>query len=171
MQINVSQLLQEVMGASRDYEVSDEVDIAGDGNCRQARGKVRLLRTHRGILVRAELNTEIELACSRCLRSFYSPVTLKIEEEYISVVDIVSGTPLPAPEEPGAFVVDEHHVIDLTEAIRQYALLAVPMKPLCKENCAGLCPVCGNNLNQESCRCPEPVTDPRWSELSKLGLQ
>ena len=171
MQMNVSQLLQEVIGASRDYEVSDEVDIVGDGNYREVRGKVRLLRTHRGILVRAELNTEIELTCSRCLGSFHSPVTLKIEEEYISVVDIVSGTPLPAPEEPGAFVVDEHHVIDLTEAIRQYALLAVPMKPLCKENCAGLCPVCGNNLNQESCRCSEPVTDPRWSELSKLGLQ
>ncbi len=171
MQMNVSQLLQEVVGASRDYEVSDEVDIAGDGNFREVRGKVRLLRTHRGILVRAELNTEIELTCSRCLRSFRSPVTLKIEEEYISVVDIVSGTPLPTPEEPGAFVVDEHHVIDLTEAIRQYALLAAPMKPLCKEDCAGLCPVCGSNLNQESCRCSEPVTDPRWSELSKLGLQ
>ena len=77
MQMNVSQLLQEVVGASRDYEVSDEVDIAGDGNFREVRGKVRLLRTHRGILVRAELNTEIELTCSRCLRSFRSPVTLK----------------------------------------------------------------------------------------------
>ena len=168
MQINVSQLLQESIGASRDYEISGEVDVAGDGHCREARGKVRLLRTHRGILVRAELNTEIELACSRCLRPFRSPVTLKIEEEYIPVVDIVSGAPLPASEEPGSFVVDEHRVIDLTEAIRQYALLAVPMKPLCKESCAGLCLVCGNNLNRESCRCPPPATDRRWSELSKL---
>ncbi len=168
MQINVSQLLQESIGTGRDYEISDEVDVAGDGNCRQARGKVRLLRTHRGILVRAELNTEIELTCSRCLSPFRYPVTLKIEEEYIPVVDIVSGVLLPGPEEPGSFVIDEHHVIDLTEAIRQYALLAVPMKPLCKESCAGLCPVCGNNLNQESCRCPEPVTDLRRSELSKL---
>ncbi len=168
MQINVSQLLQEPIGASRDYEISDEVDVAGDGNCREASGKVRLLRTHRGTLVRAELNTEIELVCSRCLRPFRYPVTLKIEEEYIPVVDVVSGVPLPTSEEPGSFVVDEHNVIDLTEAIRQYALLAVPMKPLCKENCAGLCPVCGNNLDGDSCRCPQPVTDPRWSELSKL---
>jgi uncharacterized protein len=168
MQINVSQLLQEPIGASRDYEISGEVDVAGDGNCREASGKVRLLRTHRGILVRAELNTEIELVCSRCLRPFRYPVTLKIEEEYIPVVDVVSGAPLPASEEPGSFVIDEHNVIDLTEAIRQYALLAVPMKPLCKEDCAGLCPVCGNNMNQESCRCPESVTDPHWSELSKL---
>ncbi len=168
MQINVSQLLQESIGTGRDYEISDEVDVAGDGNCREVRGKVRLLRTHRGILVRAELNTEIDLACSRCLSPFRSPVTLKIEEEYIPVVDVVSGAPLPASEEPGSFVVDEHNVIDLTEAIRQYALLAVPMKPLCKESCAGLCPVCGNNLDGDSCRCPQPVTDPRWSELSKL---
>jgi len=45
---------------------------------------------------------------------------------------------LPPPDEAGCFTIDEHQVIDLTEAVRQYALMAVPMKPLCREDCAGL---------------------------------
>ncbi|MBA7688765.1 hypothetical protein ES703_97254 [subsurface metagenome] len=74
------------------------------------------------------------------------------------------------PEEPGCFTIDEHHILDLTEAIRQYALLAIPMKPLCRGDCAGLCPNCGHNINQGPCDCSPQETEPRWSELSKLTL-
>ncbi len=166
MQINVSQLLKEPIGATRDYKVSEIVDITGGG--RLVHGEVKLLRTHRGILVKGVLHTEVELICSRCLTPFNFPVTLNIGEEYIPTVDVVSGVPLVSPEEPGPFVIDEHHVIDLTEAIRQYLLLAIPMKPLCREDCAGLCSNCGHNLNQGPCGCPVKQVDPRWSELSKL---
>jgi len=168
MQINVSQLLKESMGSLRNYEVSEVVDVTGDGGEEEVRGKVSLLRTNRGILVKGELHTEVELACSRCLNMFRYPVALNIEEEYIPTVDIDSGRPLPSPEETGTFIIDEHHVIDLTEAIRQYTLLVIPMKPLCQEGCVGLCPSCGHNLNQGPCGCPLQVVDPRWSALSKL---
>ena len=166
MQINVSQLLKEPIGATRDYQVSEIVDITGDG--RMVQGEVKLLRTHRGIFVRGVLRTEVELTCSRCLSPFSYPVALNINEEYIPTVDVVSGVPLSSPEEPGSFIIDEHRVIDLTEAIRQHSLLVIPMKPLCREDCAGLCPNCGHNLNQGPCVCPQQGADPRWSELSKL---
>ena len=168
MQINVSQLLKETFGTVRNYKVSETVDIAGDGNDRPVQGELRLFRTPKGILVKGLLHTKVELTCSRCLSSFSYPATLNIEEEYIQTVDIVSGVPLPSPEEASSFNIDEHHVIDLTEAIRQYTVLAVPMKPLCREDCAGLCPKCGHNLNQGACSCPKQEIDPRWSELSKL---
>jgi len=168
MQINVSQLLKEPIGSARIYQASEIIDAAGDGNGHGIQGKVRLVRTHRGILVKVELRTEVGLNCSRCLGSFQRPVTLSIEEEYIPTIDIVSGAPLLPPEEPSSFIIDEHHIIDLTEAIRQYSLLAIPMKPLCRENCAGLCRICGHNLNQGPCGCPPQSADPRWSELSKL---
>jgi uncharacterized protein len=168
MQINVSQLLKEPIGSTRNYKVSETIDVTGDGNGRKVQGEVRLLRTQRGILVKEEPQTEIELTCSRCLSLFNYPVTLNIEEEYVPSIDVVSGVPLPAPEEPGSFTIDEHHVIDLTEARRQYTLMAIPMKPLCREDCAGLCPDCGHNLNQGACGCSPRVADPRWSELSKL---
>jgi uncharacterized protein len=82
---------------------------------------------------------------------------------------VVSGISLPVSQEPGGFIIDEHHILDLTEAIRQYALLALPMKPLCQESCAGLCPSCGHNLNQGACNCPPEAGDPRWSELNELA--
>lgn len=168
MQINVSQLLKEPIGSSRNYEVSEIVDVTGDGIGRKVQGKVRLLRTHRGALVKGELHAEVELTCSRCLSSFNFPVAINFEEEYLPTIDVVSGAPLPSPEEPSSFVIDEHHVVDLTEAIRQYTLLAMPMKPLCRQGCAGLCPDCGHNLNQGLCDCPPQAIDPRWSEPSKL---
>jgi len=168
MQINVSQLLREPIGSVRDYQVNEVVDISGDGKGYQVQGEVNLLRTQRSILAKCVLGTEVELTCSRCLNLFRHLLTLKFEEEYSPTVDAVSGAPLPLPEEAGVFTIDEHHVLDLTEAVRQYTLLATPMKPLCSKDCAGLCPTCGKNLNQGRCDCPEEGADPRWSELKKL---
>jgi uncharacterized protein len=168
MQINVSQQLKEPIGSIRNYEMNEIVDIDDFDDI--VRGEVRLMRTDRGILARATLNTEIELTCSRCLSLFDYPLTLDIEEEYFPTTDIVTGAVLALPDEPGCFSIDENNILDLTEAMRQYALLAIPMKPLCRQECAGLCSTCGANLNNSSCNCtPEPA-DPRWSELSKLVL-
>jgi uncharacterized protein len=69
------------------------------------------------------------------------------------------------PEDSGGFPIDGHHIIDMTEAVRQYILLTTPMKPLCREDCAGLCPVCGHNLNQGPCSCPPQGVDPHWAKL------
>jgi uncharacterized protein len=151
MQLNVSQLLKSSIGSTRNYDLSDTVDITGGGS--MVEGKVRLTRTDRGILVKGTLHTEVEVTCSRCLSLFSCPLELNIEEEYFPTTDIINGTSLPLPDEPGCFTIDEHHVLDLTEAIRQYALLATPMKPLCDEDCAGLCPYCGHNLNRGACNC------------------
>ena len=168
MRINVSQQLKAAMGSVRDYEISEIVNLAGGQSMVQ--GEVGLMRTDRGILVRGTLHTEVEITCSRCLSLFSCPLTLNIEEEYFPIADVASGASLLVSEEPGCFTIDEHHVIDLTEVIRQYALLTIPMKPLCRGDCAGLCPDCGHNLNQEPCHCLPQGTDPRWSELSKLTL-
>jgi uncharacterized protein len=168
VQINVSQQLKSPIGSTRNYEVSETVNIT-DGD-RLLQGKVELMRIDRSILAKGILHTEIELTCSRCLSLFCYPLTLNIEEEYFPTTDVVTGDSLPLPDEPGCFTIDENNILDLTEAIRQYALLTIPMKPLCGEDCAGLCPTCGYNLNQGPCNCPPKPADPRWSELSKLVL-
>lgn len=170
MEINVSHLFKAPIGTVRNYEVNEVVDITGDGSGSLIQGEVRLMRTDRAILVKGALHTEIEATCSRCLSLFSCPLTISIEEEYFPTVDIVSGAPLSLPEEAGCFTIDEHHILDLTEAIRQYALLAMPMKSLCREDCAGLCPNCGYNLNEMPCGCPAQEVDPRWAKLEKLAL-
>ena len=164
MEINVSQLLKASIGAVRNYEMNEIVDIAGGES--MVRGEVRLMRTDRGILAKGILHTEVEVTCSRCLSLFGCPLDLNVEEEYFPTIDVVSGASTPLPDEPGCFTIDEHHVLDLAEAIRQYALLAIPMKPLCREDCAGLCPSCGHNLNQGPCDCSPQEVDPRWSKLT-----
>ena len=167
LQMNVSQLLKSLIGATRDYTISETVDIAGGGY--PVQGDIRLLRTHRGILAKGILQTEVELTCSRCLTPFSQAVSLTMEDEYIPEVDVTSGATLPVTDDPGIFTINERHILDLTEAVRQYTLLGTPMKPLCRENCAGLCPSCGHNLNQGTCNCPTPESDQHWSELSKLS--
>jgi len=168
MEINVSQLLKEPIGSSRKYKIDEALDIAEDKRDNAVSGEVSLLRTHRGILVRAKLHTELELTCSRCLSAFRYPLDISFEEEYIQTIDVNSGLPLETSGEPGSFTIDEHHIIDLREAVRQYALLLIPMKPLCSEDCAGLCRECGCNLNQGPCGCPVRTVDPRWSKLMNL---
>ena len=166
MQINVSQQLKAAIGTERNYDIDETIDI--DSCNYKAQGSVKLLRTDHGILVKGELKTASELTCSRCLNQFECPLKLKIEEEYFPTTDIISGTPLPTPDDPSAFTIDERNILDLTEAIRQYTLLAVPMKPLCQPDCAGLCPTCGTNLNQTRCDCPPEPADPRWAALREL---
>ncbi|HTY81483.1 MAG TPA: DUF177 domain-containing protein [Dehalococcoidales bacterium] len=167
MQINVSQLLQEPIGSTREHEVDAAADILGDGKEYNVKGQCRLMRTRRGILVTCTLATEVELNCGRCLAIFRHPLKIKFEEEFLPTIDITSGLPI-AQEETGAFTIDEHHILDLIEPARQYALMAVPMKPLCKADCAGLCQKCGKNLNKGACECPTEEIDPRWSKLTRL---
>jgi uncharacterized protein len=128
---------------------------------------VRLLRTNRGIL--ASVHTELTLAmpCSRCLVEVSRRLAFDFEEEYLPVIDVLTGAPLRFDDETDAFRIDEHHILDLTEAIRQYGLGAVPMAPLCSETCRGLCPECGTDLNTGRCDCAAPV-DERWGALNAL---
>jgi uncharacterized protein len=168
MQINVAQLLKAPIGSTRDYEIKQVIDITGDGASSLVQGKVSLMRTDRSILVKGTLDTGVELTCSRCLSPFDCSLTISIEEEYYPTTDVDTGAAIAVPDELGCFTIDENHVLDLTEAVRQYALLAIPMKPLCREDCAGLCPYCGHNLNLGPCGCPPRGADPRWSELNKL---
>jgi len=166
--INVSQQLKAPIGSIRNYDVDETADI--DDSTSRVQGRVKLTRTNRSILVKGRLQTEAEVTCSRCLSLFRYPLTLNIEEEYFPITDVLSGAALPRPDEPGCFTIDEHHLIDLTEAVKQHALLAIPMKPLCHPDCAGLCPGCGQNLNRQPCHCrPQPGDNTRI-ELPKLAF-
>jgi uncharacterized protein len=166
MQINVAQQLKAAIGTQRNYDIDETIDI--DGCSYKVQGAVTLMRTDNGILVRGVLKTASELTCSRCLNQFECPLRLKIEEEYFPTTDVLSGTPLSPPEDPGAFMIDERNILDLSEAIRQYTLLAIPMKPLCKTDCAGFCSKCGANLNLTRCTCQPESADPRWAALRQL---
>jgi uncharacterized protein len=168
MEMNVSQLLMESTGSTREYQIDESLAIDDSGKERPIKGKVKLVRIKRSILTQCEVNTETELICSRCLTSFRYPLKLKFQEEYHPIIDVSSGTPVDLPDDAGPFTIDEYHTLDLTEAIRQYTFMATPMKPLCRQECPGICQTCGKNLNVEKCSCEAQKIDPRWSQLTKL---
>ncbi|MBI4301031.1 MAG: DUF177 domain-containing protein [Chloroflexi bacterium] len=158
MRFNVAQLLKESVGETRRYELAaekTELTPAIDG-------EVEFLRTHRSILVRGRLKTTLSMECGRCLDRFEYPLSLEFQEEYFPSTDMVSGEAV-TEEKTSDLIIDAHHVLDLTEVVRQLILLNTPMNPLCRPDCLGLCPYCGHNLNQGSCGCTPTSSLPRAS--------
>jgi uncharacterized protein len=135
LQINVAQLLKEPIGSERSYKIAGRVDIDGSGTV-PVEGSAEMTRTNRSILVKGRFSLNVDVSCARCLKQFILPLELEFEEEYFPLLD-VGAAPMPEPEEPTSFTIDEYQVLDLTEAIRQYSVMAIPMKPLCRADCAG----------------------------------
>jgi len=133
------------------------------------RGRVKFLRTSDGILVTGHLQTEVNLPCRRCLTPVVVPVAVDLEEQFRPSIDLITGqnVPLQAGDE-AATRTDAHHMLDLTEVVRQNLLLTVPMSPLCSAQCRGLCPGCGANLNEGPCSCQREEGDPRLAALRDL---
>ena len=155
MQINTAQLLKQAIGSSRSYRIDDILNFDEEreiGEC-HIQGTVEFIRTDKGILVQGILSGKSNIMCSRCLTMFDYPVSFVIEDEFFPSRDVISGISLSIPDDSTTFLIDEHHILDLSEAIRQYILITMPMKPLCHPDCAGLCPNCGANLNQGVCYC------------------
>ena len=174
MLFNVSQLLQEPIGAERTYRVDETVaGLDDDTTPMDVHGEVRLMRTNRGLLAYGALDARARAACSRCLRPVETPVHLTIEEEYLPTVDVTTGQPLPRRDvdDAASFEIDAHHHVDLTEAVRQALVVSEPMRPLCRPDCAGLCNQCGADLNEGPCGCPEEPADDRWAALRGLKLK
>lgn len=169
-QFNVAQLLKSAVGGTRNYEVEATAPSL-DGEVRLTRpiiGEVRFTRTQQGVLVQGHFETEAEMACDRCLEPFDSEIEFDVEEEFIPTIDVNTGKWLKLDETDPALLIDEHHLLDLEEVFRQAILLAVPMHPLCRPGCAGLCPYCGKNLNEGPCDCAQDEVDPRWEKLREL---
>ena len=169
MEFAVGQLLRESIGASVRYEIQERRALPDDETPTDLAGSVTLMRTDKGILVSADIHCVVTGRCSRCLPELTAPVVLPFQEEYWPTADATTGAMLPPPDDPEAFLIDPHQILDLTEAIRQYRVMAEPMQPLCKPDCLGLCPRCGYNLNQGLCGCPRQDADARWLGLTELA--
>lgn len=168
MQFNVSSLLQEHTGATRAYDIDDDVRI--DGETHHVTGGVRLDRTPRGVLLRAGLQGEMASECSRCLRALTIPMHLEIAEEFIPAIDIVTGARVELSEtEQDAYRITPRHVLDLTDSVRQYWAMSSPMAPVCAEDCPGICAECGERLEAPHAGHDGP-RDGRWSKLADLKL-
>jgi uncharacterized protein len=166
---NVASLLRAAPGEERRYEVDNvRLDIADDVQLAQPiSGEVRLSRTGRSILAKAHLSTAIEGYCSRCLKEVVAPIDVDFEEVALPSIDIETGLPIDLEGELDAIRLDDHHELDLAEPVREAISLAEPITLLCREDCRGLCPTCGVDLNIVSDHShTEDAIDPRLAGLA-----
>ena len=132
-------------------------------------GDLRLTKTARGIWVSGSVDIQVSDTCSRCLKAIEYTVPAEVDDEYLPQVDLITGQKVRHDNEVDADTnsIDEHHELDLTETLRQYRLAGLPLAALCKEDCKGICPQCGVDLNEETHDCV-PEIDPRWEKLKEL---
>jgi uncharacterized protein len=167
MLFNVSGLIQEGIGATREYDVEGALEAPGE-EPEPVRGHVKMLRTKSGVLVTAHFSLNEPEVCSRCLKPLMEAVNIDFEEEFQATVDVQTGRPVDERPDRDAFLIDSNHMLDLTEAVRQYRDASLAMQPLCRPDCKGLCPRCGRDLNEGDCDCSGTAVDSRLARLASL---
>lgn len=115
----------------------------------------------KSLLIRGEVAADLELACSRCTENFLLHVRCPLDET-ISLAD---------EDDQEVFIDREQDELDLTDLGLQVLLENLPLQPLCRQDCRGLCPSCGQDLNSGDCDCETDTIDPRLAILGQLLRQ
>ena len=116
------------------------------------------------------VQTALELTCSRCLEPFVWPMEALFDLSYQPRAGFAAVGERQIDEEDFSTALYDNDEIDLGQLMAERLYLALPMKPLCRDDCRGLCSQCGTNLNRGSCSCPRAWEDPRLAALKAINL-
>lgn len=165
--VNVAGLLGEPPGSHRDFAVDGlTIDLGEDlVEAGPLAMQARIARTNRGVIVTGRVQTSLADVCGRCLRPLEVPIDVPVEEEVLPSIDLQSGLPVDIAAEPEALRLSDHHELDLEPIAREAVQLAAPIALVCREDCAGLCPECGVDLNLGPHDHGESPLDPRLEGL------
>jgi uncharacterized protein len=139
------------------YRVASPVELAFD--IHKDKDKFRLV---------GRVRAELELTCSRCVEPYRFPVDAEFDQRYLPASDASTTADTEVEQDDLETSYYENDQIDLSELMREQFYLALPMKPLCREDCKGLCAQCGTNLNTGTCDCAPVWEDPRLAALKQL---
>lgn len=138
-------------------------------------GRADLVEEHHGkhkviqdIRLKGKLDTTVEALCARCLEPVVQEVARSFDLLYRPLGSDAGHEELSVTEVEAEIGYYQGEGVLLEDVLREQVLLAVPLKTVCREECKGLCPQCGKNLNEGSCSCAPPVGDPRWSALKEI---
>ncbi len=129
-------------------------------------GEVFLCRVNRDVHLRGEVRASIRLICHRCLESYIQKIHTTFS--YILVPSLPGIRKIALDTEDMETSTYDGVEIQLGKIFREQILLQIPMRHLCKEDCKGICPGCGANLNREECRCQKESLDSQFSPLKRL---
>ena len=147
----------EVDGDSDAYQIVAPVALEFDIN--KDKDKFRLV---------GRVRTELELTCSRCVETYRFPIDAEFDQRYLpsSAASSEAESEVEEDDLETSYYTDDE--IDLSQLMREQFYLALPMKPLCREDCKGLCAQCGTNLNTGTCDCAPVWEDPRLAALKAI---
>lgn len=124
------------------------------------------------ILIRGSIQTSVELDCSRCLKPFVMDLDVPVEESFpvsgSTMWDDDSNLEDPELPEDAKEPLFEDNIFNLTELIRQSLAVSIPIRTVCSDDCKGICPKCGVDLNTDSCDCTLIESDSPFAVLSSL---
>ncbi len=159
LHFNFGYLLGAGLGDSREIALDyPEVIFDDELRLQPMTGVFEATRTSEGIYIEGKLHTFFPIICARCLDDALTPIVVELNELFH-----FQGT---APE--GGYEIGDDGALDMTPLAREMSLLALPIKPLCRDDCAGICPECGVNRNEEACHCINEKIDPRLEKLKEL---
>ena len=170
---NVAGLLAGQLGESRHHQIEDEHIVIERFSFTQVAGSVRMLRTDKTILVNADIEAATKEICSRCLEPADVAVKVALEEEFNPInADLVDGSSEYSHHDDHgydpALIIDRKNFLDLTEGLGQALISALPIAPLCKDECLGICATCTVNRTVNQCTSAQIPIDLRWDSLAKL---
>ena len=143
--------------ASEDFRLVEPVSLAFD-----------IFKDNDQFHLVGAVRTTLEMPCGRCLEPFTMPIDQAFDLRYQPHARNTGEGEREIEEDDLTTAFYENDEIDLGHLMREQLYLALPMKPLCREACAGLCPACGTNLNRDTCTCKREWEDPRFAALKKL---
>ena len=161
MRINILDIPEEGLEQEFDLPITINDNAIRD----TASARIKLLRFGKKILVDGTVKVVLSLKCSRCLNDFSCPVDLDFRDEYNPVDETAGKQELSGDDMDIGFYKGEE--IDLAGIVKEQVLLQVPMKPLCENDCLGICLRCGTDKNVQPCNCKEDHIDPRLAPLAK----
>lgn len=171
MRIEIDRLEEADGKFSRVYSVDDL--LLGDEGLRliepaEISGHAR--RNGREVELRGKLLAKLEGLCGRCLQPVEVPISTDFTERFVRAVSWVADEQHELQEEDLNLAVFDGEAIELDDLVREEILLAVPANVLCREDCQGLCPICGIDKNLSSCQCETKEIDSRWQKLKELQI-
>jgi uncharacterized protein len=160
LRLNVGFLVNQSVGFSRKFLFDyPSLHIQPDLDLKNLSGTAQVTRTPQGLLVQVKMHATVAAECVRCLEEFEQPLSINFTELYAFSMRTVSESGLILPESG---------VIDLAPLVREYMLLEIPINPLCRPDCKGICPICGETLNENPHEHEEDTIDPRMAKLKEL---
>ncbi|MDR7417024.1 MAG: DUF177 domain-containing protein [Armatimonadota bacterium] len=167
MRIAVPEIFQDPGGVVVDLRGSVPSQMEDVGFVGPMRGRAWVRAEGTRIRLSGEASADVRQTCARCLREFVGTISVQVNELFDPALQPAWGGEL----EEGDFIFPLDGDLEVEEIFWQHLLLALPQAPLCRPDCAGLCPVCGADRNVDPCDCVPVARDPRLAVLERFRVE